>query len=57
MAERTHALPGWPASKRTRTLVILTMLLLLVGGYVAVELIALSGNVDDLLSGKERDGK
>jgi hypothetical protein len=33
------------------------MLLVLVGGYVAVELIALSGNVDDLLSGKERDGK
>ncbi len=57
MAERTHALPGWPASKRTRTLVILTMLLLLVSGYVAVELIALSGNVDNLLSGKEQDGK
>lgn len=57
MAERTPALPGWPASKRTRTLVILAMLLLLVSGYVAVELIALSGNVDDLLSGKERDGK
>ncbi len=31
------------------------ILLLLIGGYVVVELIALSGNLDDLLSGKERD--
>ncbi len=54
MAERSRARPGWPASKRTQALVIL---LLLIGGYVVVELIALSGNLDDLLSGKERDGK
>jgi len=38
-----------------RTLVIVVVAMLLLGGYLVVELIALSGNLDDLLNGKERE--
>ena len=53
--QQSRVIPGWPVSAKVRTLVIVVVAMLLLGGYLVVELIALSGNLDDLLNGKERE--
>jgi len=52
--QQSRVIPGWPVSAKVRTLVIVAVVVILLGGYLVVELIALSQNLDDLLNGKER---